>query len=286
MLVANFFYTMKYYKEVIIAETDPEKREILIAELSLLGYDGFEEDTRQLKAYIPNEDFNGVQLDQLAGEKQLEYRVNTLQEKNWNADWESSFAPVVVEDLVAVRAHFHDPISGPRYDIVITPKMSFGTGHHATTWLMLKAMGLMDVKGKKVLDFGTGTGVLAILAEKMGASSVLAIDNDTWSVENTQENLEKNGCGKVEVRLASEIPAGETFDLVLANINKHVLLTVGESLFHSLVPGGKLALSGVLGGDLEDILAAYMPWFGEAERVEAQNNWLVITFVKGADKRL
>jgi ribosomal protein L11 methyltransferase len=142
----------------------------------MLGFDGFEENTKQVKAYISNEEFNGVALDALAEEKGLEYRVNTIQEKNWNEEWESSFSPVVVDDLVAVRAHFHTPIQGPKYEIVITPKMSFGTGHHATTWLMMKAMGTMELQGKKVLDLGTGTGVLAILAEMMGADEILAID--------------------------------------------------------------------------------------------------------------
>jgi ribosomal protein L11 methyltransferase len=269
---------MKFYKEVIISETEANKREILVAELSMLGFDGFEENTKQVKAYISNEEFNGVALDALAEEKGLEYRVNTIQEKNWNEEWESSFSPVVVDDLVAVRAHFHTPIQGPKYEIVITPKMSFGTGHHATTWLMMKAMGTMELQGKKVLDLGTGTGVLAILAEKMGADEILAIDNDNWSIENAKENLEQNQSRKVEVRLADQIPAGEQYDVVLANINKHVLLARVNDICKSLVPNGVLALSGVLSGDLQDIKAAYMPLLGEPKLVAEQNNWLAITF--------
>jgi ribosomal protein L11 methyltransferase len=270
---------MRFYKEVIISETDATKREILLAELAVLGFDGFEEDTKQLKAYIANEEFNGVALDALAEEKVFEYRVNTIQEKNWNEEWESSFSPVVVDDLVAVRAHFHAPIQGPKYEIVITPKMSFGTGHHATTWLMMKAMGSMELQGKKVLDFGTGTGVLAILAEKMGADGILAIDNDHWSIENTKENLEQNQSRKVDVRLADQIPAGETYDVVLANINKHVLLACVNDICNSLAPNGVLALSGVLSGDLQDIKAAYVPLLGEPIMVAEQNNWLAITFL-------
>jgi ribosomal protein L11 methyltransferase len=269
---------MKFYKEVIISETEANKREILVAELSMLGFDGFEENTKQVKAYISNEEFNGVALDALAEDKVFEYRVNTIQEKNWNEEWESSFSPVVVDDLVAVRAHFHSPIQGPKYEIVITPKMSFGTGHHATTLLMMKAMGSMEMQGKKVLDFGTGTGVLAILAEKMGADEILAIDNDNWSIENAKENLEQNQSRKVEVRLADQIPAGEQYDVVLANINKHVLLARVNDICKSLVPNGVLALSGVLSGDLQDIKAAYMPLLGEPKLVAEQNNWLAITF--------
>lgn len=279
MLLA-IFVSMKYYKEVIIPETDAGKREILIAELSLLGYDGFEEDAKQVKAYINNEEFNGVMLDALAGDKGLEYRVNTLQERNWNADWESSFAPVVVDDLVAVRAHFHQPIPGIKYDILITPKMSFGTGHHATTFLMIKALQEVALAERRVLDFGTGTGVLAILAEKMGAAEILAIDNDHWSVENAQENVANNQCRHITVKLASEIPPDLQFDIVLANINKHVLLATVEQIYKSLATKGILALSGVLAVDLQDIKAAYEPLFGEAKLVLEQNNWLVITFVK------
>ena len=277
-LLIAIFISMKFYKEVIISESDAARREILLAELTALGFDGFEEDTKQLKAYIANEEFNGVALDVLAEEKGQEYRVNTIQEKNWNEEWESSFSPVVVDDLVAVRAHFHSPIQGPKYEIVITPKMSFGTGHHATTWLMMKAMGGLDLQGKKVLDFGTGTGVLAILAEKMGADEILAIDNDHWSIENTQENLEQNQSRKVAVHLADQIQAGEQYDVVLANINKHVLLACVTDIYKSLAPKGLLALSGVLSGDLQDIKAAYVPLLGEPKLVAEQNNWLVITF--------
>ena len=131
---------------------------------------------------------------------QIGFSETTIEETNWNQVWESSFEPVVVDDFVAVRADFHEPIKGIKHEIVITPKMSFGTGHHATTYMMLEQMGKLDFKDKRVLDFGTGTGVLAILAEKMGAKKIIAIDNDEWSIENANENIKRNNCVAVELK--------------------------------------------------------------------------------------
>lgn len=269
---------MKFYKEIIFTEPDAASREVLMAQLSDLGYDGFEEEGDTLKAYINNDAYDALAVDALAEERKLEFRVNTIQERNWNAEWESSFSPVVVEDKVAIRAHFHEPVPGVAHEIIITPKMSFGTGHHATTWLMLKHMLELDFTGKTVLDLGTGTGVLAILAERLGAEEILAIDNDEWSVDNARENLGLNGSAKIRVELGNKTPSDQTFDVVLANINKHILLAFCDDICKVLKINGRLLLSGVLREDLDDIRSAYGVHLGEPVVVEERNNWLVVGY--------
>ena len=269
---------MKYYKEVIFTEPDPARRELLVAKLSLLGYDGFEEDGDSLKAYISLDAFEPQEVDRLAEKEHQEFRVNTLQERNWNAEWESSFSPVVVDGQVAIRAHFHEPVPGIPLEIVVTPKMSFGTGHHATTWLMIRAMLDLDMRDRKVLDLGTGTGVLAILAEKLGAASVLALDNDPWSVENAGENLGLNGCRSIRVEQSDRIPGGATFDVILANINKHILLEHCREICRAVNPGGRLLLSGILKEDLNEIGAAYSTLLGRQARADGRDGWLVLAF--------
>lgn len=269
---------MASYKEIVFSEPDPGKRDILIAQLSELGYDGFEEEGDLLKAYISEAFYDGDELSRLAGE----YQVNTLQERNWNAEWESSFSPVVVDGRVAIRAHFHEPLPGVVHEIVITPKMSFGTGHHATTWLMIRAMLGLDLNGKDVLDLGTGTGVLALLAEKLGAGSVWAVDNDPWSVDNARENLGLNQSqGIIRVHKADRIPTDQRFDVILANINKHILLALSGDMGQALRPGGYLLLSGILPEDLGDIQAAYGRYLGVYGVAEEKDGWICVVFHLG-----
>jgi ribosomal protein L11 methyltransferase len=283
---------MKTYSEIVFDRVSPELLDILVAKLAEAGYDGFLEEGDTLKAYQNEEALDISALDALCKEYNCGYQVNRVAEENWNASWESSFSPVVVGDFVAIRADFHDVVRNVKYEIVITPKMSFGTGHHATTWLMLKAMydfslqgaALQEtaLQGKEVLDFGTGTGILAILAEKMGAGRVLAIDNDSWSIDNATENLARNSCEKIELRLGESIPLGSQFDLVLANINKHILLEHCRSISGAVKPGGLLIMSGILSEDLGDMEAAFGLYLGKPVKVEERNNWLMIAFSKGA----
>jgi ribosomal protein L11 methyltransferase len=177
------------YIEIRFIEPSEEASDILIAMLSDLQYEGFEEEENILKAFIPKSLFNEERLKEIEEEFQLKYSVTELPDTNWNKVWESNFQPVIVENFCVVRAGFHEPIKDVEHEIIITPKMSFGTGHHATTYMMLQQMKDIDFKGKHVMDFGTGTGVLAILANKLGAASVIAIDSDSWSIENAAENL-------------------------------------------------------------------------------------------------
>lgn len=240
---------MREYKKVQFNNINEEQSSILIAALNDLGYEGFEEEETQLNAFIEARMFNEAGLSVLPFISGIEYTVTGIAETNWNAVWESNFPPVIVDDFAAIRADFHTPISDVKHEIVITPKMSFGTGHHATTHLMIQQMRHIPIAGKTVFDFGTGTGVLAILAEKLGASSILAVDNDDWSIENTTENIAKNKCEFVKVVKANDANTGERFDVILANINRNVLLDNMGLLKKQLNTNGQLLMSGLL---LED----------------------------------
>jgi ribosomal protein L11 methyltransferase len=239
--------------QVTIPVTDPAQQEILIALLTGLGYEGFEQQDNALLAFLPETDFDAAGLSAILRLRDLDYTTTLIPEKNWNEEWEKNFAPVQVGDFCAVRAHFHPPMPDVTHELVITPKMSFGTGHHATTYMMLQAMQNLDFSQKKVLDFGTGTGVLAILAEKLGAAMVLAIDNDDWSIENARENIRENYCIKISLQKTNTIPRNQRFDIILANINKHVLLRNMADMRQQLEAGGVILMSGLLKEDFEDI---------------------------------
>lgn len=264
------------YLQITIPAADPSLQEMLIALLPSLGYDGFEQQDDALQAFLPEEQFDGAALESLLEQYGTPaYSTQRLEERNWNEEWEKSFEPVQVGDFCAVRAHFHTPIPGVTHELVITPKMSFGTGHHATTYMMLQEMQHLDFHGRRVLDFGTGTGVLAILAERLGASPVIAVDNDDWSIDNARENLAANHCTRISILKADTIPspgAAGPFDIILANINKHVILGQLRSLEQQLAPGGVILLSGLLENDFEDI---------ENEAVK-QNLSISVRMTKGA----
>ena len=241
------------YIQITIQALAAELKDILIARLSEEGFEGFEEEEGRLHAFIPEERFEAAALDALLAEGQLHYERIDLPKTNWNEEWEKNFPPVVVDGFCGVRAYFHEPAAGVEYDLVITPKMSFGTGHHATTYMMLRSMRHLDIAGKTVLDFGTGTGVLAILAEKIGAARVLAIDHDDWCIENARENVLENLCTRISVEKMETIPDNELFFIILANINKNVILAELDAMRQHLSPGGVIVLSGLLQEDLADI---------------------------------
>lgn len=258
----------------------PEQQELVIANLVDAGYEGFEEKETELKAFIPEAGFEPSLLNELAFKYQLTYTVQTIAAQNWNAVWESNFQPVLVDDFVAVRAHFHEAAKAVEHEIVITPKMSFGTGHHATTFMMMQQMRNIDFRNKSVFDFGTGTGVLAILAEKLGAKKILAVDNDDWSIENAAENFSRNNCAAIALKKVDTAAAGEAFDIILANINKNVILDNMAVLARQLVPGGTLLFSGLLREDESDIVASaekeMLVFAGGVEK----DNWLCLRFIR------
>lgn len=247
------------------------QQEILIGLLLEKGAEGFEQMDDVLIAYFNELSFRSYDVKKtLEG---FEFNTTLVAEQNWNEVWESNFQPVVLDDFCAVRADFHKPFSHVAYDIIITPKMSFGTGHHATTALMIGQMKSIDMRDKIVLDFGTGTGILSILAEKKGAARIFAIDVDEWSVRNASENILKNNCTKIEVSLTSQIPSG-FFDLILANINRNVILQHLDELKSKMLPGGNILISGILAEDEPEILQAIENSGLIIKNRTEQNNWL------------
>jgi ribosomal protein L11 methyltransferase len=214
----------KQYIKLQFADISEAQNDQLIALLSGVGYTGFEEEGKTLSAFIEEESFNSDELDNIIRMIPVQFSKTMINEENWNAQWESSFQPIIVHDFAAIRAAFHQPIQDVKHEIIITPKMSFGTGHHATTYMMIEQMEGLDLNNKTVVDYGTGTAVLAILAEKMGAVSVDAIDYDEWSIENSIENVEANACSKINLIKADTIAPGVVYDVILANINLNVIL--------------------------------------------------------------
>lgn len=265
---------MNSYQQVTISITNKEDREILIALLAEAGYEGFVEEIKILKAYIPFTDFDAAALDGIVAPYDISYTLEEIEQRNWNEDWESGFQPVVVDNWCAIRADFHEPVEGVELEIVITPKMSFGTGHHATTYMMVNSMRDISLKEKTVLDFGTGTGVLAIIAEKMGAASVLAIDNDPWSIENAAENIDRNQSGKIQLELAETIPGNLQFDCILANINKHVILKELPLMVNRARNGAEILLSGMLESDGSDLREAIAPYPLSLIEKQEKDSWL------------
>lgn len=270
---------MNYYQLTIFLGAGAQ-RELLIATLSENGIEGFEEDDDMLKAFVSEVDYQEDLLARILQDAGLKYTVDVILPTNWNAQWESDFEPVIIQDFCTIRAHFHTIPVQTQYEVVITPKMSFGTGHHATTHLMVEQMSQFNFENKDVFDFGTGTGILAILAEKLGARHVVAIDNDEWSYENTKENIVLNDCHKIDVSMNSIEQIGAQFDLILANINRHILLAYMQQMYGILRAGGTLLLSGLLTDDERMVSdAAVAAGFGIVN-VQQRNNWIAITCAK------
>ncbi|MET0299143.1 MAG: 50S ribosomal protein L11 methyltransferase [Flavitalea sp.] len=269
------------HTRINIKTDNSEQKEILIALLADAGFDGFEEQPGSLSAFIDAESYDEGVLNEILGNFDLSFHKENIPETNWNAEWEKDFVPVTVNRFCAVRAAFHPPVPDVQYDIVITPRMSFGTGHHATTWLVLSEMEAIDFKGKKVLDYGTGTGVLAILAEKLGATRTLAIDNDKWSIENAADNFTENQCSGIELVESSEIETDEQFDVILANINRNVLLAQMEALAQHLSKDGVLLMSGLLSGD-QDIITEKANKSGlKVKNAREREGWIVLEVIQG-----
>jgi ribosomal protein L11 methyltransferase len=254
-----------------------EQQEILISDLSDLGAEGFEQQDEYLIAYFNEHRFKSYEVNQIL--KGFDFNTGTVAEQNWNEVWESNFQPVIVDDFCAVRAHFHQSIKSVQHEIVITPKMSFGTGHHATTFMMISEMRNLDFNQKKVFDFGTGTGILSILAEKCGAWQISAIDVDKWSIENAKENIESNECKNISVELSSVLP-GEPFDIFLANINRNVIMQYLPSIEHCLQKNSYLLLSGLLTTDENDITEACSKTGLHLVKKSERNNWICLLFTK------
>ncbi|WP_162428460.1 50S ribosomal protein L11 methyltransferase [Pontibacter pudoricolor] len=230
--------------------------DIFTAELGELGFNAFEENEDGFSAYIDEDQFSQEALEEVinryAEMVQVEHAIKKIERQNWNEEWERNFEPLFIGDKVSVRASFHEKPANAVYDIVINPKMSFGTGHHETTTLMIENQLTLDHQGKRVLDMGCGTGILAIMAGELGASEIVAVEIEDWTVENARENAELNGYATIDVRLggAETIDGDQPYDIILANINRNVLLEDMAAYVAVLKPQGYLLLSGFYTEDL------------------------------------
>lgn len=233
-------------------------RDLLADELGEIGFESFVETDKGLTAFVQADLFKEElikNVDSFSNEElSISYTWQKIEDQNWNEEWEKNFEPILIEDKCAVRATFHELEQSFQYDILIDPKMSFGTGHHATTYLILEKLLQMDTSNQSVLDMGCGTGVLAILAKMKGAGKTLAIDIDEWAYNNTVENIAKNNVASIEVKQGDiDLVEGEKFDLIIANINKNIILRHLSHYGEALESGGTLLTSGFYESDLNDV---------------------------------
>lgn len=276
---------MDYIELKCMSVPNEEQREILIAELAEVGFESFVEEPDTLLAYIPESDFT---IDILSGIAALKKGMEegqvfwkTIEDQNWNAVWESNYPSVTIAGRCHIRAPFH-PVSSCEYDILIKPKMAFGTAHHETTSLMLEQLLDTEVAGKEVLDMGCGTAVLAILASMRGARRVCAIDNDEWAYRNSLENIAVNNIVNVHVKMgdASLLTPDMQFELVLANINKNILLRDMGAYARVLAKGGSIFFSGFYEDDLADLKKAASIANMHYQSHKVKNNWTSAHFIR------
>jgi len=284
----HFFYKTfmdNIYIEYNFTVTPKEPAtEILIAELGEVGFESFVENENGVIAYIQKDDWSATVLEDIfvlnSEEFSIEYDQKEIEQTNWNAEWEKNFSPIQVEDVVSIRAPFHE---NPhlKYDIVIEPKMSFGTGHHETTHMMVQHLLQLDLEGKKTLDMGCGTGILAIFAEMKGANPIDAIDIDNWCYENSVENVERNNCKNISVfEGEAALLVDKKYDVIIANINRNILLMDMQAYTNCLNDNGVLLLSGFYQDDIPVIDAEVSKYNLKLETVIERNNWVALKYNK------
>lgn len=268
----------------IALKVNADFADILTAELGELGFDAFVEAEDGFNAYIEEDQFSEEAMQEMlqhyAEYVTVAYTIQKIERQNWNEEWERNFEPLFIGGQVSVRASFHPKPEQAKYDIVINPKMSFGTGHHETTTLMIENQLTLEHDGKRVLDMGCGTGILAIMAGELGASDIVAVEIEDWTVENARENAELNNYGQIDVRLGgAETIAGEKpFDIILANINRNVLLEDMPAYKAVLKPEGWLLLSGFYTEDLPAIQQRTEELGLQYVSHREKNNWVSALF--------
>ncbi|WGH75197.1 50S ribosomal protein L11 methyltransferase [Tenacibaculum tangerinum] len=267
-------------------KTSPKEptTEILIAELGGVGFESFVENEDGVVAYIQKNDWTPTILEDVfvlnSKEFSIQYEHKEIEQTNWNAEWEKNFNPIQVDNLVSIRAPFHENPNLP-YDIVIEPKMSFGTGHHETTHMMVQHLLNIDVTGKKVLDMGCGTGILAIFAEMKGAQPIDAIDIDSWCYENSIENVKRNRCKHISVYEGdAALLEGKKYDIIIANINRNILLNDMQTYTSCLNEKGVLLLSGFYSEDIPVIDNEVSKYGLTLKNTIKRNNWVALQYQK------
>jgi ribosomal protein L11 methyltransferase len=266
-------------------DVSEDRQEIALAMLSELPFSMFEEKPDGLHAFSSEDEWEEdivAVLDRLGDAYWSGYTLKVEEDQNWNEVWESNFQPVVIDDFCAVRAIFHEPIAGVKYELIIQPEMAFGTGHHATTMMMIRGMATLDIADKRVLDFGAGTAILAMLAARLGALQVDAVEIEAPACESAQRNLIRNQVEKIVTIIHGDISfiPDTHYDLILANINRNVLLEALPTLNSKLNPGGILGISGFLVEDIPlfEKLTADLPW--ELIRSDQEGNWVALWWKK------
>ncbi|MDP2069897.1 MAG: 50S ribosomal protein L11 methyltransferase [Lutibacter sp.] len=258
--------------------------EILIAELGEVGFESFVENDEGVEAFIQKNDWNAQVLDDIyvlkSGEFQISFEMREIEQTNWNIEWEKNFNPIQVDGLASIRAPFHEN-PNLKYDIVIEPKMSFGTGHHETTHMMVQHLLDLNVAGKKVLDMGCGTGILAIFAEMKGAKPIDAIDIDNWCYQNSLENVERNHCKHIAVYEGdASLLKDKKYEVIIANINRNILLSDMHIYADCLGENGVILLSGFYKEDIPVIDAEVSKYGLKLDKQIERNNWVALKYVK------
>lgn len=269
-----------------IAVSNEALADVIVAELSAIGFDGFEVKEDSLLAYIPEDQFKREDCEVIfskytaLGDATLT-GTELIEPVNWNEIWEKSFDPVVIADRLLIRAPFHSVEKSYEHEIVIEPKMAFGTGHHETTFMVLEAMLDMDFAGLDVLDYGCGTGILAVLAAQKGAKQIDAIDYDENAVRNAQEIIDSNKAPQVKVDCGDKTYFdGRSYDILLANINKNVLKDSMQELQAAAKPGAKLLMSGILASDREEMFKLTENYGFRLKSQQEKGQWVLLVFAK------
>ena len=257
--------------------------EVLIAQLGLEGFESFVENEDGVTAYIQEGDWNATILEDIqilnSDEFEISYVEEVIEQTNWNSEWEKNFNQIQVDDLVSIRAPFHEN-PNLKYDIVIEPKMSFGTGHHETTHMMVQQLIDLDLTNKKVLDMGCGTGILAIFAEMKGANPIDAIDIDNWCYENSIENVERNNCKHITVFEGdAALLGGKSYDVIIANINRNILLNDMKAYMNCLNKEGVILFSGFYKEDISIIDAEVSKYGLKLDKTIERNNWVSLKYI-------
>lgn len=276
-------YKAVYFK---LYESSETLIEIIIAELNAIGFEGFLETENGVVGYIPAEYYDKNKLKETNFYKNPLFRKMTIEEefileRNWNELWENNYEPVVINKQCCIKAPFHKGVSGYKYEILIEPKMSFGTGHHETTSLMIEEILELELEDKTLLDMGCGTGILAILASKKGARQVTAVDINEWAYKNTIENCRINNIDNVNIQKGDvNLINNQVFDIILANIQRNILIHDTIHYQSALNPGGLLIMSGIIKSDLPEIDKECFKYSLKYISFKEKNNWVSVKYKK------